>query len=172
MPRETFWLAPLDRIKVYASLGALAGGLALVIAFIAVFAAFTYPTERTAPSRVFVGFVDGFEVGKPVAYMGGEFYVVKDGEGRFRALYAKDTHPYGCDLRWLPDFAYWGQDGKLTAGWFRDACTHDTFDAYGTRVFGPAPRSLDRFPVEIKGNEVYVRPVRQMLTRGCPYFYC
>ena len=68
MPRETFWLAPQDRIKVYVSIAALAGALAVIAAFVAVFAAFTYPPERTAPSLVLVGQVADFEAGVPANF--------------------------------------------------------------------------------------------------------
>lgn len=172
MPREAFWLSPQDRLKVYASLAALAGILAVTVAFITVVAAFTYPSDATAGplSRVYMGRVGEFEVGKPVEYAPGQFFLVKKPDGSFVALLARGTHQ-GCNVPWREDFVFYDpKTGQNKAGWFREPfdekCHGSTWDAYGVRVFGPAPRNLDEFPVEIKGDKVYVRAVKQLLIRG------
>ena len=160
MPRETFWLAPQDRIKVYVSIAALAGALVLIAAFVAVFAAFTYPTERTAPSRVLVGQVNDFEAGVPVTFASLSFHLVKLPDGTFKALYAVSPH-LGCDVVWREQLEFNDEVGA-----FRDVCYGSTWDRYGGRLFGPTPRNMDEFPVEIKGDKVYVRAVEELLLRG------
>lgn len=53
----------------------------------------------------------------------------------------------GCSVTWRPGA---GQDEVLAPdanGAFRGGCDGSTFDRRGHRVFGPAPRDLDRFPV-------------------------
>jgi Rieske Fe-S protein len=56
---------------------------------------------------------------------------------------------------WREEFVF---DG--VRGWFRDPCSGTTYDLNGFRVFGPAPRGLDQYPVRIvNGNiEVDVNP--------------
>jgi Rieske Fe-S protein len=45
---------------------------------------------------------------------------------------------------------------RTGAGWFRDLCHGSTYLMDGERVFGPAPRDLDRYPVSIVGSRVVV----------------
>jgi Rieske Fe-S protein len=58
---------------------------------------------------------------------------------------------------WRSDFSFPDPGtGQNRAGWFRCPCHASTFTDGGVRVYGPAPRSLDRFDVAIAGNNVYV----------------
>lgn len=43
-----------------------------------------------------------------------------------------------------------------TSGWFQDVNHGSQFDRLGRYGLGPAPRGLDRFPVLILGDDVYV----------------
>jgi Rieske Fe-S protein len=61
--------------------------------------------------------------------------------GGLVAFYERCPH-LGADVPWRPDFVF----GGLT-GWFRCPTHGATFTKGGVRVFGPAPRSLDTFPV-------------------------
>lgn len=168
MPREALWVPPQDRSKVYVSIAALAGALVLAGAALAVFLAFVSPIpSNVGPlAHVYVGSVNQFEVGKPVLYAPGKFYVVKQEDGSIIALYPKDPH-LGCDVPWREDFVWPDpHDGADKAGWFRDVCYGSTYNAYGVRVFGPSPRNLDRFPVVVEHGQVYVRALKQLLIRG------
>jgi cytochrome b6-f complex iron-sulfur subunit len=162
MPRETFWLAPQDRIRVYVSIAALAGVLVAVMTSVAVFLSFISPTDEAAgpTSRMLVGRAEDFEVGQPVTFEEGQFHLVKQADGSFIALYWKSTHK-GCTVPWRENSEFNGKPG-----WFRDPCSGSVWDVNGVRVFGPAPRDLDRFPVEIRGGNVYVRAALPLLIRA------
>ncbi|MCA9850285.1 MAG: hypothetical protein KC461_06520 [Dehalococcoidia bacterium] len=73
------------------------------------------------------------------------------------AFYLGDTHDYfrqeGCFVDWRPDFdlSNFGEltDEQREGGAFRGGCSGSTFLPDGTRVFGPSPRNLDEFPVQV-----------------------
>ena len=168
MPREGFWLAPQDRLKVYASLGALAAALVSGAAFLAVLVSFSWPeADVGSPSaRIYAGTADQFEVGQPVTFVEGKFHLVKQEDGSFIALYWKDPH-LGCTVPWREGFKFVDpRNGARVTGWFRNPCHGETYDAYGVRVFGPAPRDLDQFPVEIVGDKVYVLASEENIILG------
>ncbi len=168
MPREAFWLPPSDRLKVYASIAALAGVLVAVVASLAVFVAFAWPSTDTGSpaARTFAGTTSEFEVGQPVPFPEGKFWLVKQEDGSFVALYWKSTHR-GCTVPWRESFVFVDpRDGQSKRGWFRDPCSGSTWDVNGVRVFGPAPRNLDRFPVDVVRDKVYVLATERLLIRG------
>jgi hypothetical protein len=166
MPREALWRAPQDRTKVLVSLGTLGGALVLVIAFSAVFVAFAYPTERTAPSSVYVGRVDDFEVGKPVLYQERDFYVVKREDGSFVALYRMEPfRARTCQLEWRPDLVFFARSEEHHGVFYSD-CARSAYNAYGSPVFGPSPGGLEQFQVVIEGNRVSVRIDGQPIIRS------
>lgn len=70
-------------------------------------------------------------------------------DGSLIALSGRSTRLGGM-VPWLPDFSYEGE-----FGWFREVCG-STWAMDGTRVFGPAPRDLDRFHLEIRDGRVVV----------------
>jgi hypothetical protein len=170
MPREAFWLSPYDRIKVYVSIAALVGCLILTIAAFAVFVAFAWPTRDIGnpAARLYVGAESKFEVGVPVQFPKGQFWLVKQADGSFVALYWHATMTYrGCTVSWRESFVFQDpRDGVSKAGWFRDPCSGSTWDVNGVRVFGPATRNLDRFPVEVANGSVYVLASPGRLIRG------
>jgi nitrite reductase/ring-hydroxylating ferredoxin subunit len=173
MPREAFWVAPRDRAKVHASLLALAGALT-VVAFVAVFvASFAWPVRPDGnPLANFdAGGASQFEVGKPVRFAKAEFWLVKQEDGSFLALHAKSPAYHNCTVPWLPNFRFPNPEtGEYTPGWFRDPCSGATWDVNGKRVFGPSPRDLDRFPVEVKDGRVFVSAVEWKLIPGNPWW--
>ena len=168
MPREAFWLSPHDRLKVYASIAALGGAVVVVVALLAVFIAFAWPTTGIGnpTTRINAGAVSRFQVGTPVQFPEGKFWLVKQEDGSFIALSWKSTHR-GCTVHWRENFVFTDpKDGQSKRGWFRDPCSGATWDVNGLRVFGPAPRDLDRFPVEVVRGKVYVLVAERLLIRG------
>lgn len=98
----------------------------------------------------------------PVRISDGKFWVVNlegaqgdvlnvGGTGGLLALYWKCPH-LGCVVPWRADFdgALVGYPGSI--GWFRCPCHGSTFSRAGVRVFGPSPRSMDTFLLEINGD--------------------
>jgi len=80
------------------------------------------------------------------------FCIVEPQPGKFVALYAYETNEFfrqqACAVHWDASFAR--EDPatqQMKTGWFMANCTGSTFDMSGRRVFGPAPRDLDQFPL-------------------------
>ncbi|MSP22220.1 MAG: hypothetical protein EXR66_04280 [Dehalococcoidia bacterium] len=69
------------------------------------------------------------------------------GNGLFNSF--GELVPAGVDSVWL----------------FRTPCLGSTFLLDGTRIFGPAPRGLDRFPTRIEGDTVNIDLRRIILGR-------
>ncbi len=81
----------------------------------------------------------------------GRFYLVRSsGDEEFIVLSWVSPHR-GCTVPWRDNFEFNGR-----TGWFRDPCSSSTFDREGGRVFGPAPRDMDRYPVSIVDGDVIV----------------
>lgn len=73
-------------------------------------------------------------------------------EGMVYAFWRKCPH-LGCTVPWNPAFSFEDpRSGQANTGWFRCPCHGSTYSDAGFKVFGPAPRSLDMFPVSIAGD--------------------
>lgn len=94
-------------------------------------------------TKVRAGEVDEFDIGSVHYHRQGRFFLVRLEEG-FLALYRKCPH-LGCVVPW---------DESLSK--FNCPCHSSLFALNGTVESGPSPRPLDYFPVEIRGNEVFV----------------
>lgn len=93
----------------------------------------------------------------PTRIVEGKFYLLNlvagetpDGEetpGGLLALYQKCPH-LGCTVPWNAGFNFQGR-----AGWFRCPCHNSTYTKEGgVNVFGPAPRSMDVFPITVNSD--------------------
>jgi Rieske Fe-S protein len=122
-----------------ASLGALAAA-----------ALFVWPDgpERT---QFDLGRVDDYRIEQVTTVNEGRFHLVRIAPDEFIALAWSDPHS-DCTVPWRPTFRFGG-----ATGWFRDPCHGSTYTRHGARVFGPAPRDLDRYPVSVVGGRVTVR---------------
>lgn len=101
--------------------------------------------------------------GEPIRNIEGKFWLVNlepgggvpsafqsfappSAEGGLLAIYQKCPH-LGCTVPWRPEFVYEGE-----RGWFRCPCHGSTYTKAGIRVFGPAPRPMDLFPLTVSGD--------------------
>ena len=75
--------------------------------------------------------------------------LVKTSGGQLKAFSARCTH-LGCIVQYK---------GDAPAPHFECNCHGSRFDANGVNIAGPAPRPLDRFKVEVDGNDVFVLKV-------------
>jgi nitrite reductase/ring-hydroxylating ferredoxin subunit len=108
---------------------------------------------------VSAGRVGDLSVEQPV-YNNAGFFVVLLESGEVIALSEKDTHHFGenpdCPVKWYAELVF-----DRTSGWLRGKCSGSNFLMTGERVSGPAPRGMDRFPVEVSGSgEVYLNTSR------------
>lgn len=98
-----------------------------------------------------VGSPDGFPVGVPVRPDDYPLaWIVREETGELIAFSTRSTH-LGCTVPWRADFRFNG-----VTGWFRDPCSGTTWAITGERVFGPAPRNLDQYVVEVSGGQVRI----------------
>jgi cytochrome b6-f complex iron-sulfur subunit len=74
----------------------------------------------------------------------GRFWLVDSPDGDLVAIYQKCTH-LGCRVPYCS-----------SSHWFECPCHNSVFDGVGEYVSGPAPRSLDRFPVRTTNDVVVV----------------
>ena len=112
--------------------------------------------------------------GDPVVIPEGRFFLLNlkpgttpNGEetpGGLLALWRKCPH-LGCTVPWNPGFQFQGRKG-----WFRCPCHNSTYTREGgVLVFGPAPRSLDVFPLQVQDdNSIVVQTGRQFEFSGGP----
>lgn len=137
-----------------------------LIALIVMVVAFAWPTgPKSQPARwVDAGTVDALTVNEPARNVEGRFWLVKLQTGEIVALSQRNPHPLRpCTIPWRPDFEFAGRKG-----WFRDPCLGSTFDIDGKIMFGPAPRSMDRYRVDIRDGEVFVDISRRLCAPGVP----
>ncbi|HET9475865.1 MAG TPA: hypothetical protein VFP63_00080 [Dehalococcoidia bacterium] len=129
--------------------------IALPLAFAALMAvviAFAWPAGPKVKPAIWLdaGAEGDLRVSEPVRIVEGRFWLVKLQSGEILALYQRDPRN-GCTIPWRPDFDFGGK-----RGWFRDPCHGSTYDIDGTRAFGPSPRSMDRYRVDIRGGQIFV----------------
>ncbi len=88
----------------------------------------------------------------------GKLYLVKydaakDSDGQYAeitggagvmAIYQKCVH-LGCRVPWC-----------ASSKWFECPCHGSQYNRWGEYVFGPAPRGLDRFPIEVQDGNIVV----------------
>lgn len=136
----------------------------VVIGTVAAVVLFAWPQDIPGRTRFDMGPTDAFAVGSVTTVEDGAFHLVRLSEEEFVALSWRDSHVRHCTVPWKPDFLWPDPDtGQPRRGWFRDPCGGSTYDKDGRRVFGPAPRSLDRYAVAIVRDRVIVDTERLFL---------
>ena len=102
-----------------------------------------------SPAQGFGGVVDAgsvddyLEQGSVQYFLDGRFYVTQY-QGGMRALFQKCPH-LGCRVPFCP--------GSQR---FECPCHGSIYNIIGEYIQGPAPRGMDRFPIQIKGRRVLV----------------
>jgi cytochrome b6-f complex iron-sulfur subunit len=102
---------------------------------------------------VTAGKVEEFPPGTKTVVRAGKFWLVnltpEQGGPGFLALWQKCPH-LGCVVPWEPRFSFVDpRSGDHSEGWFRCPCHQSTYDHAGVRVYGPAPRSMDRMALTV-----------------------
>ena len=132
---------------------------------------FLYPRGITGFGGVVnAGTVDQFPPGTKTQNPEGKFWLVnltaEQGGPGFLALWWKCPH-LGCTVPWRETFAFPDPaTGADKRGWFRCPCHGSTYNDAGVRVFGPAPRSMDRMAITIDGDRISVNT--GSITKGTP----
>ena len=135
-----------------------------LIALIVMVVAFAWPTGPEVESARWVeaGTVDALAVNEPVRNVEGRFWLVKLESGEIIALSQRSTYDLRpCTVPWRPDFEFQGR-----RGWFRDPCSGTTWNIDGQIMFGPAPRNMDRYWVDIRDDEIFVDISRRLCAPG------
>ncbi len=137
-----------------------------VLGFLAAVILFAWPQDTPDRVQYDVGSVGAFAVGSVTTMEEGAFHLVRLSDENFVALSWRDPHR-GCTVPWKADFLWPDPEtGQATQGWFRDPCGGSTYDREGHRVFGPAPRDLDRYSLTIEGDQVIVDTGRYVCGQG------
>ncbi len=123
--------------------GAAATALAVLLAVL-------WPRGEPSPI-VAAGQVDDFALGSVTHFEKWHFFLVRLEDGSFLALYDRASGHLDDPIEWRPDFEFNG-----VRGWFRSPMHAETYDIVGELAFGPASRSMDRFPVAVVNGEVQV----------------
>jgi cytochrome b6-f complex iron-sulfur subunit len=97
-----------------------------------------------ASAKVYIQPYPEEDIKKARAVYGDSPAVLAGMEEGFVALYQKCPH-LGCRVPWCQ-----------TSQWFECPCHGSKYNRVGEKKGGPAPRGMDRFPVEVSGNAVLV----------------
>ncbi len=128
-------------------------GMAWAISLVGLFgqagdAMLDYLKPRTAPGgfgqKIVAGRAKEFKNGTVSFVQKGHFYISRLDDGGMLALWQRCTH-LGCTVPWRKDEKQ-----------FHCPCHSSLFNAKGEVIGGPAPRPLDRFPIEIVDGNVVV----------------
>ncbi len=160
-------LPPITRRKVLL-IGFWAGMGAMLLGIVSTILTTLYPRGITGfGSTIFVGTIDALAPGTKIHNLDAKTWLVRFNDeqaghnppaqsGSVVALYHKCPH-LGCTVPWRPDFSREDpRDNQTYAGWFLCPCHGSTYSDAGVRVFGPAPRSMDMFPLTIQDGKMTV----------------
>jgi cytochrome b6-f complex iron-sulfur subunit len=95
-------------------------------------------------SKITAGKIDEFKPGKVSYVRQGHFYIARLDDGGVLALWQRCTH-LGCTVPWVQ-----------SEGQFHCPCHGSLYNIKGEVTGGPAPRPLDRFPIEIVDGNLVV----------------
>jgi cytochrome b6-f complex iron-sulfur subunit len=120
---------------------------------------------------VTAGTIDQFPPGTKTQVPAGKFWLVnltaEQGGPGYLALWWKCPH-LGCTVPWREGFSWPNAEGVNTLGWFRCPCHGSTYNHAGVRVFGPAPRSMDRMEITIDSATGRIDVNTGSISKGTP----
>ena len=132
---------------------------------------FLYPRGITGfGSVITAGLASEYPPGSKTEVSEGKFWLVnlteEQGGPGFLALWWKCPH-LGCTVPWRDGFGFVDPEtGISRQGWFRCPCHGSTYNDAGVRVFGPAPRSMDRMEVTIDPDSGRISVNTGSISRG------
>lgn len=129
--------------------------LGTVLALLAAISWFTGSGYKP-PEQIDAGRAPDFAIGSRTYFKEERVWLVRLTDGQFLALYDRDTES-GCAVSFRAEYKFMGR-----TGWFRDACHGSVYDLTGRCFDGPCQRGLDRFTVDVRGDNVVVK-LRELL---------
>ncbi|MQA00638.1 MAG: hypothetical protein GEU80_15120 [Dehalococcoidia bacterium] len=127
------------------------GGATLLIAVAVMLGTYLWPNNDAVLG---VGYVDQFVPGQPVHLEAHGVWIVRLADGGVVAFVDDDPHTVAGPLQWVPesDHTSWIREwiaGTGSPGAFYDPRLGSLYTINGEGIFGPSPRNLDRYPVEV-----------------------
>lgn len=97
-------------------------------------------------------------------------WLVRQPDGTLSAFWARSPHR-GCDVAYadantIPEVSEWLVTTGEPGG-FYDVCSHAAWLLDGTLIFGPGPRGLDQFEVQLTGPSEATINLRRTLVGAC-----
>jgi cytochrome b6-f complex iron-sulfur subunit len=116
------------------------------------------------------GKVTEFPPGSKTKVQASRFWLVhltaEQGGPGLLALWQKCPH-LGCTVPWEEGFSFTNAEtGESKKGWFRCPCHQSTYNDAGVRVYGPAPRSMDRFDLQVDPSTGQITVDTGKVTKG------
>lgn len=135
------------RARFAVALAAVVSLAALAFGFVAFMTTIRDQDEK--PGRLVQTRISNTYTGPPVLFVLDEFFMIKDTQGKMRALYTYPPgfygHSRGCRVVWAPDEVVPIDGGEAGPGLFVDPCGGARFGPDGRLLAGPADRGLDEF---------------------------
>ncbi|MGD9891660.1 MAG: hypothetical protein AB7R89_17440 [Dehalococcoidia bacterium] len=165
----------------------------VIAGMLMVSAAWFFQSRDDAPSRIVeAGPPAAYQPNMPISFALDDFYLMALESGEFVALYAYPPgyfgHVRGCRIRWEPDATFSAlrpiglppgdelatpnPEGPFepieATGLWVEPCGGSKWDSTRRYLFGPAPRDLDRFPVEVTDAGRISVDTRRLQCSGSP----
>jgi cytochrome b6-f complex iron-sulfur subunit len=118
------------------------------------------------------GTIDTYKPGTKTQIPEGRFWLVnltaEQGGPGLLALWWKCPH-LGCTVPWKEEFVFVDPTtNQEQRGWFRCPCHGSTYNHAGVRVFGPAPRSMDRMELTVDPGSGRISVNTGKIVKGTP----
>ena len=178
MPTIAVWQKRSEaRSRALVLLVVLVFGSAMVLLGLGFVASFLYPSKAIGKPSTLAGAgqAESYAIGEPRSFKEGrtKFWVARQEDGTFLAFSAVDSHHTHCEVSWRPaaatGIAGKPDDGRgvfKTSG--EGACPGSTYAINGSRLFGPSPCHLSRYPVSVSPTGIVVVNISKHARIGMP----